>query len=351
MKPASLKGHQSQWEMLERSVQRNRLPHALLFVGPGGIGKRYFAKLFVQALFCSDAQSRSGLNACGECTYCKQVISGSHPDFHEFAPLADRNYLTLEVIVGSKVSKQEGLCETLSLKPTSASRKVAVIDQAHTMNLEAANALLKTLEEPLEQSVLVLISESEEALLPTIRSRCQMIRFHPLEDKDVAELLLEQEQVSSLAEAEKVAALCSGSLSQADHFLSSDYQSIRETIYQRLIQPKPKLMALGDYFLKSLDDLGGSPQDQKRYSLMMVMFLFEFYRDVQRTICQEGRHRFPQVQKYLSMHSEKESVEILDHAMRMIDRLVLCADQIETPSSVSLCLESLGDDLYRFSLD
>ena len=107
---------------------------------------------------------------------------------------------------------REGLCHNISLKPYRGGRKIAIIDDADFLNQEGANCLLKTLEEPPPKSILILIGTSEQKQLPTIRSRCQVIRFRPLAESTVAELLVSQGLIESEVEAERLAGLSGGSL-------------------------------------------------------------------------------------------------------------------------------------------
>ena len=118
---------------------------------------------------------------------------GTHPDVHLLARPADKAFIPVELFIGDKEHRmREGLCYDISLKPYSGRRKVAIIDDADYFNKEGANCLLKTLEEPPPKSVLILIGTSEQRQLPTIRSRCQVVRFRPLAESDVAEILVEQ---------------------------------------------------------------------------------------------------------------------------------------------------------------
>src|SRR5207244_12270207 len=121
-----------------------------------------------------------------------QVALLNHPDVEVIAKPADKAFIPLELLIGDAEHRMRaGLCYSIALKPYSGRRKVAIIDDADYLNKEGANCLLKTLEEPPQNTVLILIGTSEQRQLPTIRSRCQIVRFQPLAESDVAELLIE----------------------------------------------------------------------------------------------------------------------------------------------------------------
>ena len=159
---------------------RGRLASSFLFAGPAGIGKRTFALKLAQAMLCQ-TRPEEALDPCGTCPSCAQVAAGTHPDLDVVAKPDDKSFIPLELLIGEREHRRrEGLCHNIGLKPFLGGRKIAVIDDADYLNAEGANALLKTLEEPPPRSVLILIGTTPAKQLPTIRSRCQLIRFRPL---------------------------------------------------------------------------------------------------------------------------------------------------------------------------
>src|SRR5262245_5894502 len=176
----TLLGHTGQIQNLRAAAAGGRLAHAYAFVGPSGIGKRSFALEVAACLLCKN-RTDAQLEACGECASCQQVAVGTHPDLFAVGLLKGKRELLLEQFIGDKESRgKAGLWYDGSLKPMAGRRRVAIIDDAETLNDESANALLKTLEEPPPNSVLVLLATSADLLLPTIRSRCQVVAFQPL---------------------------------------------------------------------------------------------------------------------------------------------------------------------------
>lgn len=147
------------------------LPHALLLSGEAGLGKRLFARTLAKRLLCVGAAQ--GDYACNQCYSCRFFQAGTHPDFYELG-LEDQNEQEAKFI---KIDQIRELCQHLVLKSRNGGLKIAIINPAEQMNHNAANSLLKTLEEPSPDTLLILVSITPFKLLPTIRSRCQRVQF------------------------------------------------------------------------------------------------------------------------------------------------------------------------------
>src|SRR4029078_11494098 len=174
-----------------------------------------FALKLAQSLLCERVPSQQ-LAPCGDCSTCRQVLSLNHPDLEIISKPPDKAFIPLEALIGDAEHRMRaGLCSNIALKPYSGRRKVAIIDDADYLNKEGANCLLKTLEEPPPDSVLILIGTSEQRRLPTIRSRCQIVRFAPLAEGDVADLLVEKGLCPDASTARASAAYSEGSLDRA----------------------------------------------------------------------------------------------------------------------------------------
>ena len=150
-------------QLLDRS-SRGRLPHALLLSGIDGIGKRAFSQCLSETLLCQKPQPTG---ACGECESCRQLLADSHPDFRKLVPEGANAAI--------KVDPVRSLVEWLQLTASQSSYRIALLEQADTLNRNAANSLLKTLEEPGDHAVLILSATRSGALPATIRSRCQKV--------------------------------------------------------------------------------------------------------------------------------------------------------------------------------
>lgn len=195
---AQIVGHERQKEFLRRTLAHDRLAHAYLFEGPQGVGKRLTALALARAVFCAEG------TGCGECTPCRKIDHNNHPDLQILEP--DGKQI--------KIDQIRELQKTLSFKPVESTRRVCLIDYADQMNPAAANALLKTLEEPSAETLIILISAQPEALLSTVLSRCQRLPFNRLPQACIESALTEHRDFKQ-EEAHIIAALADGSFQLA----------------------------------------------------------------------------------------------------------------------------------------
>src|SRR5262245_19516050 len=154
---------------LRRKLSEDRFPHGLIFSGPEGVGKHTCAFMLAKALNCREAPPGE---FCDFCTSCRKIDSGTHPDVITIAVEEDATQI--------KIAQVRRLLTLLELQPLEGRNKVFIIDPADSLNLESANALLKGLEEPPENSFFILITVNVHELLLTVRSRCQVYNFTPL---------------------------------------------------------------------------------------------------------------------------------------------------------------------------
>lgn len=159
--------HRKPWDLLLARRRSGTLPHALLLRGRAGLGKNRFAQLLAQSLLCEQAAA-DGM-PCGTCRGCRLFRAGSHPDMLTIAPAEAGKAILIDQI--------RELCAFVALKSQRTGYQIAVISPAERMNISAVNSLLKTLEEPSEQTLLILVSARPSLLPATIRSRCQQVRF------------------------------------------------------------------------------------------------------------------------------------------------------------------------------
>ena len=256
MKLADVRGHDRVRAILSRALERDRLPPALLFAGPDGVGKKLLALAVAQAALCERAPAPE---PCGECRACRKVSAALAPErLEELRQEADqhpdedvwRNFrLHPDLVLAEgwrltktgrpraepeiRVDQVRDLIAEITGAPFEARRRVFVIDDAHTMNEAAQNALLKSLEEPPPRSHVILVSAAPLGLRQTIRSRCQLLRFGPLTRSAVAAHLAERRGVPE-EEARTQAALAGGSLGAALAFESESYGRMREGLVDLL---------------------------------------------------------------------------------------------------------------------
>lgn len=162
--------HQATWQRLTSLAGEDRLPHALLVGGPAGIGKRRLAQAFTAFLLC---QAPASTGACGRCKSCSLLSAGSHPDLLELMPEVDAK--TGKVAKAIRVDQVREVVEFAAKSAQMGGYRVVTVEPAHLMNVQSANALLKTLEEPGRQTLILLLSSQPLSLSATIRSRCQQL--------------------------------------------------------------------------------------------------------------------------------------------------------------------------------
>lgn len=206
-----------------------RLPHGLLLSGPAGIGKLGLAHGLAGALLCPD---RQGATPCGKCPACAQLASGGHPDYRLLTYATDEKTGKRKTAI--VVDQVRALIESLALGSHAGGMKVVVIAPADAMNISAANSLLKTLEEPTDNTVLVLVSDRPATLPATIRSRCQQVRMElPARDQALAWL---SAQIDDPAQAERALDAAGGAPLRALELAGSDTIDLRRTRVGQLEQ-------------------------------------------------------------------------------------------------------------------
>lgn len=212
-------------ELLRRSLRQQRLGHAFLFRGPGGVGKKTLAGVFAAFLDCLEPD---GPEPCGRCPSCRKFASASHPDFLRIQPEG----------AAIKINQVRELKKALGFPPFEARFRVVLLEDVHTMRREAANSLLKTLEEPPAGTILILTADEAGALLPTILSRCQVVPFFSLPYEKVAERIIEENEVDPESAA-TLAAVAEGSLGRARLLLAKGLLPLRREILENLLLAEP----------------------------------------------------------------------------------------------------------------
>jgi len=202
---AEIIGHQRPLETLRLGLANERLHHAYLFVGPEGSGKRTVALALAKAIHCRETKN----DFCDRCPDCTRIQAGNHPDVRLVQTLENKKEISIKQV--REIEKE------LNFRSFSGKRKIAIVDPATLLNASSQNALLKTLEEPPQNSFIVLIAPNAGALLPTLRSRCLRIPFGPLARDEVARYLMSKEGINQ-DDANLRAALSMGSLGAALKF-------------------------------------------------------------------------------------------------------------------------------------
>lgn len=196
-------GHQRIWDFLTQSAQKEKLAHAYLFFGPEEVGKKTLALEFAKWLLCEDKKNNT---ACGVCRNCREIAQSRHPDVFLLAPRREEKKSVLKTYeIG--VEEIRDFIHHLSLSPYRSAYKIAIVDEADWLSREAVNAFLKTLEEPSRQSLIFLITSDSKNILPTIVSRCQLLKFLPV---PLAEMEKAKAEFKNMTVFNRALRLCAG---------------------------------------------------------------------------------------------------------------------------------------------
>lgn len=234
-------GHERIKTFMGRMVARDNLHHGLLFHGPHGIGKRLTAQRIARAMLC---EHRTG---CGECAHCHKFDNGNHPDYREIQPEG----------ADIKVDQIRQIVENLHFRPFEGACRFIVIDGAERFREEAANAFLKSLEEPPDYVYFILIASDVKALLATIRSRCQKVAFQPLTQDDKTRILVDKFSIEENL-AERLASISFRRLETEESAWETFADDVRAAVtYFRLMLDEGHAL---DYFQNMLYDKQALPR-------------------------------------------------------------------------------------------
>jgi len=214
---------EKQWCFLLSEVRQNRLAHALLLDGAAGFGKTDFASALSAYILCDQTNEAM---ACGECQSCRWLQAGSHPDF--FRVVLEEKSKSI------KVDQVRTLISQLDKTSQRASYQIALIESAHTMNRASANALLKTLEEPLGQVLIILVADRLNALPATIISRCQLIKFSSASNDAAIHWL--QERIQPDMDPKLLLKVSDDAPLRALQYVELGYYTVRDTLLRHLLQ-------------------------------------------------------------------------------------------------------------------
>lgn len=246
------------WQQLQHSREQGRLHHALLIHGPRGIGKRQLATAFAQALLCQRPQADG--QACGQCRACHLFHADTHPDWLVLQPQESSKLIRVDQIR----QLRDFLAQTAQLD----GRRVVMLQPAEAMNSNAANSLLKTLEEPNTDCFLLLLCERPAQLMPTVRSRCQLLPIHKPEPSVALAWLGTQ----GVAQPETALALAAGAPLQALRYSAADYLQQRRQSFQAFTR-----LLLGQLEpLKAAEQLAQAPTES------LLEWLLSWHQDLLR---------------------------------------------------------------------
>jgi DNA polymerase-3 subunit delta' len=346
----SIRGHEELVAAFREVVTRGRLGHAYLFVGPSGIGKKTFAVELAKALLCEanalapSAPAGRGQNqaatsaiargegegACGVCPACVQVEARTHPDFQLVGLPEDRHEFPIE--------EMQKLIAHLALKPARGRHRVAIVDDAESLSSEAANCFLKTLEEPPPDSLLILIATSAERLLPTIRSRCQLIRFAPLPPSVLADLILAEGLAEHAEAARRLAEASGGSLEQARWLAQPDVQQLQRQVDDLLRSRPVDCVVLGQTLSRFCEEGAKESAVKRERARLALGLLAELLR---RRLSIAVGHQAA------GPGSGRVPVGEVESLVDALDRVLVAEQQIDRWLQVPLVLEACAADVAR----
>ncbi|MBO7725266.1 MAG: hypothetical protein J6S40_02255 [Thermoguttaceae bacterium] len=385
-----IEGHDRVAEMFSRAFSRGRLEGSFLFTGPEGIGKRTFAFQLAKTVLCL---SPDGFVPCGTCESCRlfdmkyrpvkeEVVRDekplpaksrraappslepdepddplafdipNHPDFYYVSKPADRAQIPIDLLAGPKENRgRSGLCYNIFRTPYLGSRKVAVIDDADFLNEEGANSLLKTLEEPPRGAVIILIGTSAAKQLPTIRSRCQSVRFLPLSLLDLSTVLVNRGIAADFDEAKRLARFADGSCKNALEFNDASLETFRPVLYKQLAQPEIDALAFSKRVIefveeKKKDKEKARESELKRRRLALVLArAARFYRDLTRLLSGETSLLAGNIESGAELRLAAKNRPDPDRAIRNAERTVGALEQIDRMGNLPYIIEAWLSDL------
>ncbi len=288
-------------EILRRELSHGRISHAYLFTGMECIGKKQTALAFAMAVQCGRVLGDS----CGECLHCRKISQGIHPDVRLYIPEARTKGATEKIYIDQIRDLQAGI----SLRPMEGQKKVFIIDDADRMVDHAANALLKTLEEPPPDSLLVLITAFPDLLPPTVLSRCRTVRFRPLSPRSLEEILMLKRGLSE-GEAKVMARYSQGNLGRVLNVEEKDLLSQRDRFIERMqrwdLRNMGSIFEVSEGFAKNTYD-----------SIEFVEFLVTWNRDLISVKLRGEKGMLTHADKIPELIEEsrrKDLTDLLNHA-------------------------------------
>lgn len=296
-------GHEQIKEHMQAAIREKKPFHAYLFQGEEGVGKEALARTFAAGLQC---QSESADKPCKECVSCRQMESGNQPDVI---------WVTREKASLGVDEIREQLCNTMDIKPFSSPYKIYLVPEAEKMTEAAQNALLKTIEEPPEYGVVILMTSNISALLPTIQSRCLTMEFRPLSTAVVESYVKEHCQVPDY-QARASAAFAQGNLGKAMRYAKSeDFIERKDHIISLLRHVEQ--MDLSE-MLAVIKDLGTRKDEVRDYIDLMVLWyrdvlLFKATKDINQLLFQNEA-------SYISREASHRSYEKIEEILQAFEK-------------------------------
>ena len=314
-------GQDSAVLFLKNSCENGLTSHAFIFAGQAGVGKKLAAVNFAKALNCT----ASGEKPCDTCVSCRKIDASNHPDIFLLKPEKESSSLGID--------KVREIIKNVGLKPYESKKKVYIIDDSASLTLEAQNALLKTVEEPPSDSVIIFIAERPDDLLPTIGSRCQVLKFFPLKAEDIRGILVSVYKLDD-TQARVLSRLSAGSLAMALKLNDGKFFDKRSGLIKGLLD--------GSFFDSDFEGLTKS--DTRAYLDTMLTW----YRDILITkiAAKSGETLLVNVDRSETIEKEARHMDF-DFLDDIIRQIVMTRSFLEQNVNPKLAMGVLGANIIR----
>jgi len=322
-------------ELFRNAIIKNRLAHAYIFAGQEGVGKTSFSKELAKMIFCN----HSGVDACDICSNCQRIAADNFSDLLLILP--EKNSRVI------KIEQLKHLQDFLNVKPLESKHKMVVIQSADKMNEEAANCLLKTLEEPPFYATIVLIATSLESVRETIRSRCQIVRFSPLSIDVVRDILVNNFRLDK-NNAERLAFMSNGSIERATQLSDTDAIEKKNWLTDRLLKLEIddnltfSKELFSEWHIQDLEIL-----EEKRSYVKELLFSFlMYYRDL--LVCKLGNDTVPVYHTNWRSALATRSQSLPEDALfRILNVIKTSLEHLDYNANITLLLENMITKILR----
>ncbi len=312
-------GNERQKKILKRALQKERIPNSLLFCGPEGVGKRTLALVLAKAMNCETKAD----DACEACSSCRAISRGNFPDVMVISP---ENKMI-------RIDQMRILKQTAYLRPMAGKKRFFIVTETDKMNDEAANSLLKILEEPPSFSHIILITSNPEMIKPTIKSRCQTLSFQPISKEDIEKMLVERGFGKERAKI--VSLLVGGNLKKALNMEWEEVQSRRARAWEMLLSLYGKKKVAD--FLRSYSFSRGQIKEELEELLEL---LSSFCRDL-ILIQEKGDLRLLMNPDYKQRYVKASDLLTLQKSMDWLGKMDYALYALQKNLNVNLLLTSL----------
>lgn len=312
-------GHGNIIDFLQKSIEMNKVSHAYILNGAKGTGKKKIADAFAMALQCEQAD----MDGCLECHSCKQMLSDNHPDVIRLVREKENSIGVDEI--------RTQINADVAIKPYNGKYKIYMIEDAHLMTAQAQNALLKTIEEPPEYVIIILMTSDRERLLPTILSRCIALNLRPVNIGKIKDYLMKEYQIPDY-KAQVCAAFSQGNVGRAIKLAKSDDFNDMKDMALKLVRYIRDMQIYE--MIEYLKQIQEKKMDLNEYlDLLLVWYrdvlLFKTTSDGNRLVFKE---EIPEIQRQAS-HSSYQGIE------RIIEAIDTAKTRLEANVNVELTLE------------